>query len=231
MEFLNQILENSQYAALTAFILGLITAISPCPMATNITAIGFISKDLDNKRLVFIRGLVYTLGRGIAYMAIGLLFYLVAQPEAISGFFTRWGEKFLGPLMLVIGIFMLDFIKINFPGFAKMNDQLGERSKKSIWGTLLLGFAFALAFCPYSGVVFFGMFIPLTMNATGGLGLPLIFALGTGIPVIIFAWLIAFSIGSIGNLYNKIRSFELWFRRIIAVLFIGVGVYYTILLF
>jgi len=231
MELLQNILENSEYAALTAFILGLITAISPCPLATNITAIGYIGKDLENKKMVFIRGLIYTLGRGIAYMAVGLLFYLVAQPEAISNFFLVWGEKLLGPLMLIIGVFMLDFINIKFPGLGKLNDKLGARSNKSLWGVMFLGIAFALAFCPHSGVIFFGMFIPLTMNADGGLWLPLLFALGTGIPVVIFAWLVAFSMGSIGGLYNKLKSFELWFRRIIAVLFIGIGLYYTILQF
>lgn len=231
MEFLQNILENSEYAALTAFILGIITAISPCPLATNITAIGFISKDLENKKMVFVRGMVYTLGRAIAYMAIGLLFFLMAQPEAISNFFMVWGEKLLGPLMLVIGIFMLDFIKIEFPGFGKMNERLGEKSQKSMWSVLLLGIAFALAFCPHSGVIFFGIFIPLTMTADGGLWLPLLFALGTGIPVVIFAWLVAFSMGSIGGLYNKLRSFEKWFRRITAILFIATGIYYTYLLF
>lgn len=231
MELLQNILENSEYAALTAFILGLITAISPCPLATNITAIGFISKDLENKKMVFVRGLVYTLGRAIAYMAVGLIFYLVAQPEAISNFFLVWGEKLLGPLMLLIGIFMLDIINIKFPGFGKLNDKLGENTSKSLWGVMFLGIAFALAFCPHSGVIFFGMFIPLTMSADGGIWLPLLFALGTGIPVVIFAWLVAFSMGSIGGLYNKLKSFEKWFRRIIAVLFIGVGLYYTILLF
>lgn len=231
MEFLQNILENSEYAALTAFILGIITAISPCPLATNITAIGFISKDLENKKMVFVRGMVYTLGRAIAYMAVGLLFFLMAQPEAISNFFMVWGEKLLGPLMLVIGIFMLDFVKIEFPGFSKMNERLGEKSQKSMWSVLLLGIAFALAFCPHSGVIFFGIFIPLTMSADGGLWLPLLFALGTGIPVVIFAWLVAFSMGSIGGLYNKLRSFEKWFRRITAILFIATGIYYTYLLF
>lgn len=231
MEFLHNILANTEYAALMAFILGVITAISPCPLATNITAIGFISKDLENKKMVFVRGLIYTLGRAIAYMLVGLLFFWVAQPEAISNFFITWGEKLLGPVMLVIGIFMLDIINIRFPGLGKMNDKLGENSKKNLWSVLLLGIAFALAFCPHSGVIFFGMFIPLTMSATGGIWLPLLFALGTGIPVVIFAWLIAYSMGSIGNLYNRVKLFETWFRRVIAILFIGTGIYYTILLF
>jgi len=96
---------------------------------------------------------------------------------------------------------------------------------------LLLGIVFALAFCPYSGVLYFGMLIPMTINSASGLYLPLIFAVATGIPVILFSWLIAFSLGSIGKVYNKIKSFEYWFRRIVAVLFIAVGIYYVVMLF
>ncbi len=229
MAFLHQLLEQSEYAALTAFLLGFITAISPCPLATNITAIGFISKDLEDKRMVFLRGLLYTLGRAVAYMAVGLLFFWAAQPDVISTFFLRWGEKLLGPILLLVGIFMLDFIHIKFPGLGKLNEKLGKHSQKNLWGVLLLGIAFALAFCPHSGVIFFGIFIPLTMNAVGGIWLPLLFALGTGVPVIVFAWLVAYSMGSIGLLYNKVKVFEKWFRRIIALLFIGLGAYYSAL--
>lgn len=231
MEFLQNILENSEYAALTAFILGLITAISPCPLATNITAIGFISKDLENKKMVFVRGLIYTVGRAIAYMVIGIIFYFVAQPAQISNFFLEWGEKLLGPFMLIIGVAMLEIIPIRLPGSGKLKEKLGSKSQNSLWGVLLLGIAFALAFCPHSGVIFFGMFIPLTMSAEGGLWLPLLFALGTGIPVVLFAWLVAFSMGSISKLYNGIKVFEKYFRYIIAALFIGVGIYYIFLLF
>ncbi|MCD6566732.1 MAG: sulfite exporter TauE/SafE family protein, partial [Bacteroidales bacterium] len=99
-------------------------------------------------------------------------------------------------------------------------------SNSSFWGVLLLGVVFALAFCPYSGVLYFGMLMPMTIGSASGLYLPLFFAIATGIPVIIFAWLIAFSIGSISNVYNELKTFELWFRRVVAVLFIGVGVYY-----
>ena len=106
-----------------------------------------------------------------------------------------------------------------------------ERANKGFWGVLLLGIVFALAFCPYSGVLYFGMLIPMTISSASGLYLPLVFALATGIPVIFFAWLIAFSLSSIGNVYNKIKKFEVWFRRIVAVLFIAVGIYYVVLLF
>lgn len=230
MEFLQNLLEQTELPILTAFLLGLMTAISPCPMATNITAIGYIGKDMKSSKQVFVNGLLYTLGRSISYTAIGLLFFFSASRFEFAGFIQEWGEKVIGPILIVIGLFMLGVIKLNIPGLDGLNKNMEERAQKGFWGVLLLGIVFALAFCPYSGVLYFGMLIPMTVSSVSGLYLPIVFALGTGIPVIVFAWLIAFSVSSIGNAYNKIRSFEKWFRRTVAILFIGVGLYYTILL-
>lgn len=226
MEFLQSILENSQIPFLTAFILGIMTAISPCPLATNITAIAFISKDIDNKRRVFFNGLIYTLGRAISYTLLGLIFYFGASQFKVAGFFQDWGERALGPLLIVIGFLMLDIIKIKFPALTKLTSKLEEKSRSGFWGVLLLGIVFALAFCPYSGVLFFGMLIPITISSASGLYLPLVFAIATGLPVILFAWFIAYAVGGVGNIYNKIKSFEFWVRRIVAVVFIAVGIYY-----
>ena len=227
MDFLQNFLEASQFPILTAFILGLMTSISPCPLATNITAIGFISKDIADQRKVFLKGLIYTLGRAISYMSIGLIFFFGASQFEFAGFIQEWGEKLLGPILIIIGIFMLGLIKIKIPGLGSITESMEEKSNSGFWGVLLLGIVFALAFCPYSGVLYFGMLIPMTISSASGLYLPLFFAIGTGIPVIIFAWLIAFSVGSIGSLYNKIKVFEKWFRRVIAVLFIAVGLFYV----
>jgi len=231
MEFLQNLLENSQFPILTAFLLGLMTAISPCPLATNITAIGFISKDIESRRKVFLNGLVYTLGRGISYTAIGLIFYFSIGQLEFSGFIQNWGEKILGPLLLIIGLFMLGVLKLRIPGMGSLTEKMEDKSRTGFWGVLLLGIVFSLAFCPYSGVLYFGMLIPMTVSSPSGLLLPIVFALGTGIPVIIFSWLIAFSVGKIGNLYNRIQTFEQWFRRVVAILFIGIGVYYIVRLF
>lgn len=207
------------------------TAVSPCPLATNITAIAFISKDIENKRKVFANGLIYTLGRAISYTSLGLLFYFGASQFQIAGFFQNYGERVLGPLLIIIGLIMLDIIKINFPGINKLSEKLEKKSQSGFWGVLLLGIVFALAFCPYSGVLYFGMLIPMTISSASGLYLPIIFAFATGLPVILFAWLIAYTIGGVGNLYNKIKIFEIWFRRVVAVLFIGVGIYYLIIFY
>ena len=228
MEFLTNLLENSTIPWLTALLLGLMTAISPCPLATNITAIGFISKNLEDRNRVFYNGLFYTLGRAITYTALALIIFLGVDQLKFSGFFQRYGEKFIGPILIIIGLFMLDIIKINFPGFNRLTSRMQNKKKWGYLDAVLLGLIFALAFCPYSGVLYFGMLVPLTVTSASGLYLPIVFAIATGIPVIIFAWIIAYTISGIGGVYNKLKSFELWFRRIIAVLFIAVGIYYII---
>lgn len=228
MEFLQNIIDGTNNPLLLAFLLGIMTAISPCPLATNITAIGFISKDLENKKRIFFNGLWYTLGRAISYTTLGIILYFGASTFSIAKFFQSNGEKFLGPLLIIVGVLMFDFIKFKFPGFSGLSDRIqnGER-KNNWWSALLLGIVFALAFCPYSGVLYFGMLIPITIASPSGLFLPFIFAIATGLPVIIVAYLLAFSISSVGGFYSKVKIFEKWFRRVVAVAFILVGFYYV----
>lgn len=213
---------------LSALALGLMTAISPCPLATNITAIGFISKNIENRNRVFLNGLLYTFGRAITYTGIAVIIYLGADQFKFSGFFQRYGEKFIGPLLIIIGLFMLDVVRIKFPGLTGITSKMQNKSRWGYFDAVLLGLVFALAFCPYSGVLYFGMLVPITVSSASGLLLPVIFAITTGIPVIVFAWVLAYMVSGIGNMYMKVKVFELWFRRIISVLFILVGVYYII---
>jgi sulfite exporter TauE/SafE len=212
-------------------ILGLLTAISPCPLATNIAAVGFISRNIESRRRVFFNGLIYTAGRMISYMTLAVALYFGASKFSISGIFQGYGEKIIGPLLIVIGMFMLDVVKLRFTLFGKLSHRFEERTSWNYWNALLLGIVFALAFCPYSGVLYFGMLIPMTLASPSGLFLPAIFAVATGIPVILFAWILAYGLGSLGSFYNKLRLFEIWFRRIIAVIFIGVGIYYIIVVY
>jgi cytochrome c biogenesis protein CcdA len=226
-EILNNLYANTSLPIVSALVLGLLTAISPCPMATNITAIGFIGKDIDSRNRIFYNGLFYTLGRTFSYTALALIIFLGADQFHISGVFQTYGEKIIGPLLLIIGIFMLGIFQLNFPSFNRIVERFQSRKKMSFWETFLLGVVFALAFCPYSGVLYFGMLIPLTLS-TSGLHLPVVFALATGLPVVLFAWLIAYTISGIGNLYKGLKSFEFWFRKVVALVFIGVGIYYII---
>ncbi|MDT8394628.1 MAG: aromatic aminobenezylarsenical efflux permease ArsG family transporter [Bacteroidales bacterium] len=230
-EFLSNLVSNSSIPIVTAFLLGLMTAISPCPLATNITAIGFISKDVKNKKKVFISGLVYTLGRAVSYTVLAIIIYIGADQFKVSGWFQQYGEKIIGPLLIIIGLLMLDVIRVSFPGMNKFSKKIQNKGTLSYLDALLLGIVFALAFCPYSGVLYFGMLIPMTISSASGLYLPFVFAIATGIPVIIFAWLLAYTVSGVGSLYNRLKVFEIWFRRVIAVLFIATGLYYVVLIY
>jgi len=228
MEWLQHLLDSTSIPILSAFLLGILTAISPCPLATNITAIAFISKDIENKKRVFYNGLIYTLGRAISYTAIGVIFFFGANQFKIAGFLQKYGERILGPVLIVLGFFMLDLIKIKLPFSSNLSDRIGNNAQGGkFWNVLLMGIVFALAFCPYSGVLYFGMLIPITISSATGLYLPLVFAIGTGLPVIIISYLIAFTVSGVGGFYNKLKIFEFWFRRVVAVVFIGAGVYYV----
>jgi len=231
MEFLQNLSAGSQLPVFTAFILGLMTSISPCPLATNIAAIGYISKDLQSKRRIFLNGILYTLGRILSYTLLGVILILILKQGTsifkIQKAVGTYGELFIGPLLILIGIFMLNLIKINFSLFSGFSSKIEDKvSRGKGWGALLMGIIFALAFCPYSGVLYFGGLIPLSVSSTAGYTLPVFFAIATGLPVIIFAWILAFSIAGIGTVYNRIKTFEFWFRRIVAVIFIIIGLYY-----
>lgn len=229
--FLQQLLDSSSYVVLTSFLLGLLTAISPCPLATNITAIGFISKDISDRKRVFINGIIYTLGRAISYTAIGMLIYFGTSKMDLTKLFMGWGERVLGPVLIIIGLLMLDIFRLPVLPGGPWREKMERLNFSQWWMVLLLGVLFALAFCPYSGVLYFGMLIPLTISQSDGLFLPPVFALATGLPVILFAWLIAFAIGQVGNLYNKIKMFEKWTRRVVAIGMILTGLYYCYVFF
>lgn len=231
MGVLQSLLENSQFPIISAFILGLMTAISPCPLATNITAIAYIGKDIEHQRKVFWNGFIYTLGRAISYTAIGLIFFFGVSQFNVSSFFQTWGEKILGPLLIVFGLMMLGVLNLAFGNMNNVIEKLTRNKKLNFWTVLIIGILFALAFCPYSGVLYFGLLIPMTVTSIKGLYLPIVFAFATGLPVIIFAYLLAFTVSGVGKLYNRIQVFEKWLRYIVAVIFISVGVYYTVLIF
>lgn len=227
MEFLQNLIDQSTFPLFTAFLLGLMTAISPCPLATNITALAYISKDVENRRTVFLNGLYYTLGRALTYTILGIIIFLGASKFHVSRAVQASGEKWIGPLLIVIGIFMLGVIKL--PGSSgTIVQRFADKVKLgSTWGALLLGMIFALAFCPYSGVLYFGMLMPMVLSQPAGLLLLPDFAIATGLPVVLLAYILAFSLGGIGKFYNKIKTFEVWFRRIVAVLFILTGFYFV----
>lgn len=230
MEFLQGLMEQYNIPLLSAFVLGLMTSISPCPLATNITATAFIAKNISSKRQVLLSGIVYSLGRAFSYTAIGLILYFGASKFHIQRFFSQYGEKFLGPLLIVIGLIMLNVIRLNFLGKNSFEERFSDKFRdKGLLGSFLLGVLFALAFCPYSGALYFGMLIPMTISSPAGLYLPLVFAVGTGLLVVVFTYLLAFATHRIGGLYQKIQIVERYMRYLAGGVFILVGIYYILI--
>ena len=217
----------------TAFLLGILTAISPCPLATNITAIGFISKDIDSKNRIFWSGILYTLGRVITYTVLGFILISIlregASMFAIEKAISKYGEFLIAPILVLIGVFMLFGHRWNLPRFDFGGGGSDSLKRKGQWGALLLGVLFSLAFCPTSGLFYFGMLIPMSAAQTGGYLLPVVFAVATGLPVVIVAWILAYSVSGLGKFYNRMQAFQRWFNVLVAVIFIIVGVYYELI--
>lgn len=231
MEYLQNLLDGSTVPVVTAFLLGLLTAISPCPLATNITAIGYISRDITDRNRIFRDGLLYALGRIAAYTLLGAVLIAIlregASMFALQKTISRYGEMLLAPALILIGLFMLFGHKLNLPQFGFSH---GDKIKKrGGWGALLLGVLFALAFCPTSGIFYFGMLIPMSATETGGYLLPAVFALATALPVVAVAWILAYSVAGLGRFYSRMQAFQKWFNRIVALLFIAVGIYYGVI--
>lgn len=229
MDVLQTLLDNSSTPVLTAFLLGLLTALSPCPLATNIAAIGFIGKDMENRKRVFRNGLLYTLGRIVSYTLLGVVLIMILRGGSsmfgIQRIVGTWGEYLVGPFLLVVGLFMLFGEKLNLPSFGFKRNAEGL-AKKGGWGVLLIGVLFALAFCPTSGVFYFGMLIPMSATTTAGWLLPAVFAIATAIPVLAVAWILAFSVRQIGVFYGRVQKVQKWMNLVVGVLFMIIGIYY-----
>ena len=222
---------TSNIAIVAAFFIGLMTAISPCPLATNITAIAYTSKRISNSKHTLAVGFLYTLGRMLTYVVIAsLIVWVGINTQAISLFLQKCGEKIIGPLLILIGLVMLDIFKLHF---LKENTQIIRLKEKlatrGFLGAFLLGVIFALAFCPFSAVLFFGMLIPIAIKAGDGLIIPSVFAFATGLPVILFSFILVYSVSKLSSILDKVQTFEKWTRKIAAGIFILVGIYYSIL--
>ncbi|MFP4368699.1 MAG: aromatic aminobenezylarsenical efflux permease ArsG family transporter [Candidatus Kapaibacterium sp.] len=215
--------------ALSALWLGILTSISPCPMATNIAAISFIGKKVGNTRAVIMSGLFYTIGRMLAYLAVAVLvvYSLLSVPE-LARFLQKYLNIILGPLLILVGLFLLEVIKLNFGRGISFSQKFQDSAQsKGIIGSAMLGFVFALSFCPVSAGLFFGSLIPLSLKYESSVFLPLTYGVGTALPVIAFAFVIGISASYVGKIYNKLAKFEYWARRITGVIFILAGIYLT----
>lgn len=213
----------------SALWLGILTSISPCPLATNIAAISYIGRRVGNARYVFLTGLLYTLGRTLAYVALAfVLVATVLSVPQVSMFLQEYMHLVIGPLLIVVGMFLIGLIELQLGG-----GGMGERLQKrvdalGIWGSLLLGVVFALTFCPTSAALFFGSLVPLSLQLGSRVALPAIYGIGTALPVLVFAVLLATSAQSVGKAYNVMAKLEWWARMLTGGIFILIGIYFSL---
>jgi cytochrome c-type biogenesis protein len=213
----------------TAVWLGILTSVSPCPLATNIAAVSFISRRITQRNTLFLSGILYTLGRSLTYVALGVVILraLVDVP-VLADFLQSYINKILGIALILVGMALLDLLRVPISLPSVSQNAARKLIEKGTLGSMLLGILFALAFCPISAALFFGGLIPIAIKAMSGIGLPLIYGIGTGLPVLLFAFLVATGMRYINDLYLRITKVDFYARKITGVIFILVGIYYTL---
>ena len=213
----------------SAFWLGILTSISPCPLATNIAAISFVGRRVGSPAKVFLAGLLYTAGRTLTYLVLGVLLVssLLSAPY-VSHLLQKYMNKALGPILILVGMVLVELVQINFSGSGVGGKMQKQVEAWGMWGALLLGVVFALSFCPVSAALFFGSLLPLALQHESGVILPAVYGVATGLPVLVFAVLIASGAKRVGEAYDRIIHFEKWARRVTGVIFIFVGIYYCL---
>jgi len=222
-------MENSLVPVFSAIWFGILTSISPCPLATNIIATTYIGKQINESYGTLIAGLFYTVGRAFAYILISfiIVFSLLSVPE-ISLFLQEHMNKILGPLLIIAGLFVLEILSFGFGGFSFSESFQKRLGDGGMVGACLLGFIFALSFCPISAALFFGSVIPLSLKYESKLLLPFLYGVGTALPVLLFSLIISYASRFAGNFFNKLAVVELWLRRITGSLFLIIGAYFVL---
>jgi len=213
----------------SAFMLGVMASLGPCTLATNLAAVAYISRRISDRKFAVTSGALYTLGRMITYTVLGMLIiYAGMSIPAVANFLQEFGEVVIGPLLIIVGLLMLFIDRISFGEHSStVANTAGKLADMGMLGALPLGIVLALAFCPYSALLFFMVLIPMTFNTHGGVGLTALFALGTGLPVLLFGTLLSLGVVGAAKWINSISKAEKYIRVAMAVLFIVIGFYYV----
>lgn len=228
MDYILNLIENSQWPVLTAFLLGVAVAVHPCPLATNIAAMGYIARHVHDRKKVLINGLYYTFGRIVAYSLLGAILVFAMRSggvaAAVGELFGEWGERILAPLLIIIGVYFLFAARLHkeehCPNVASRGGRFGGRV-----GNFLLGVVLALSFCPESAIVFFGMLMPLSAKSSIGYALPVVFSVATAIPTVLMAWAVAHSVSGSGTFRKHAATAQKWINAVVGVMFIAAGLF------
>jgi cytochrome c-type biogenesis protein len=147
---------------------------------------------------------------------------------AMSAFLQGTVHRLLGPLLIVVGLLLLGLFDFKLPGVGVSQGLQRRVERWGVWGAGVLGIVFAFAFCPVSAALFFGSLVPLAADRGSPLLLPLVYGVGTALPVAGFALLLAAGSGWLGRALHRVQAVEPWVRRVTAIVFISVGAYETL---
>lgn len=215
-------------AATTAFGLGFSTAISPCLLATNVTAISFIARRVQQPRLMLLSGAFYTVGQALGFvlLAAAVVASLVAI-DPVSHWLQKYMFRVLGPILIVVGMLILEMISVSV-GSGRLKGWAQRFGRGGLWATMLLGLLFAMSFCPTTAAFFFGGLIPLSVAHESSILLPLAYAVGSSLPVVVIVLVVVLAANVLGKLIGRVSDIERWMRRAAGMIFLGVGVYFTL---
>lgn len=213
----------------SAFWLGILTSVSPCPLATNVAAISYIARHVGSPGKVALHGASYTMGRTLTYLGLSLALIagISSMPE-VSSFLQKYMNKIIGPFLILTGMVLLDLLHFELPSVAGTRRVTSLAEKKALWSTCFLGMIFALSLCPVAAALFFGGLIPLAIKHGSPFAMPFLYGIGTALPVAAFALVVAFWAGQIGKIFDRIKRIEKWAQVITGTIFVAVGVYYSL---
>ena len=209
-----------------AFWIGMLTSLSPCPMATNVAAIGYLARNSHSRYLQLLAGLLYALGRALAYTLVGtvIAWGLLSAP-VLSQFLQKHLGQLIGPLLVLVGMVLVGLLP-GLPSFGTSGARLGKKvADMGLAGAGFLGFLFALAFCPVSAALFFGSLLPLAIQQKSIWLLPTVFGIGSALPVLVFGILLAMARQSATRAFGRLQQCDRWLLPTTGWLLVAVGLY------
>ena len=213
----------------SVFTLGILTSISPCLLATNVTAITFIARRIDKPRVMLLSGACYTAGQALGFvlLAAAVVGSLVAI-EPVSHWLQKYMFRFLGPILIVVGLFLFEWLSVNL-GSGRLKEWAQRFGRGGgPWAALLLGLLFAMSFCPTTAALFFGGLIPLALTHQSSVLLPLAYSIGVSVPVVGIVLVVLLAANLLGKIVGRVTGVEWWMRRAAGAVFLGVGLYFTL---
>jgi cytochrome c biogenesis protein CcdA len=209
--------------------LGVLTSVSPCPMATNVAAIGYLARSSHSRAMQLLAGLLYAAGRALAYALVGaLITWGLMSAPAVSIFLQKHLGQLIGPLLVFVGMVLLGLLP-GLPSFGIVGNRISKRvADMGVWGAGLLGFLFAMAFCPVSGALFFGSLLPMAVARESVVLLPVCYGVGSALPVLFFGILLTVARQSASRAMGRLQRIDRWLMPATGWILVAAGLYLII---